>query len=100
LSDAISKRGSLYQLQHECLDAVGVLKPVDRRDVGMIQGGQDFRLALEAGEPLRISGHRGGQHLDGDRPFQVGVNGSVDLTHPAHADLGDDFISTEARARS
>ena len=30
-------------------DAVGVLKPVDRRDVGMIQGGQDFRLALEAG---------------------------------------------------
>ena len=49
LSDAIRKRGSLYQLQHECLDAVGVLQPVDRRDVGMIQGRQEFRLALEAG---------------------------------------------------
>ena len=59
LSDAIRKRRSLDQLQHECLDAVGVLQPVDRRDVGMIQGRQDFRLALEAGQPLRISGDRG-----------------------------------------
>ena len=62
----------------------------------MIERGEDFRLTLEARQPLSIAGHRRGQDLDGDRPFQVGVGGLVDLAHPTHADLGEHFIRAEA----
>jgi hypothetical protein len=30
---------------------------MDVRDVGMIQGGENLRLALESGQALRIAGH-------------------------------------------
>jgi hypothetical protein len=53
---------------------------------------QLFGLTLEPGQPVRASNNRSRQHLDGDRPLQVGVGGLVDLAHATHADLGDNFI--------
>ena len=47
-------------------DAAGVFETVDAGDVGMIQRRQEFRLALEAREPIGISGERVGQDLDRD----------------------------------
>ena len=38
------------------------------------------------------------QDLDGDLTPQVGVGRVICLTHAAHADLGGDFIRTEANA--
>ena len=64
----------------------------------MIERGEDFRFALEAREPLGIGGDGRGQHLDRDGPLQVGVGGPVHLAHPAHADLGGDFIEAETGA--
>ena len=53
---------TLDEFHDEGLDAVGVLQPVDRRDVRMIQRGEDFRFALEAGQPvgIRREGRRAG----------------------------------------
>ena len=43
---------------------------------------QLFGLTLEPGQPVRVSNNRSRQHLDGDRPLQVGVGGLVDLAMP------------------
>ena len=50
-----------------------LFEAVDRRDVRMIERGEDFRLALEAREPIGIAGDRGRQDLDRDLPLQLGV---------------------------
>jgi hypothetical protein len=61
---------------------------------------QLFGLTLEPGQPVRVSNNRSRQHLDGDRPLQVGVGGLVDLAHATHADLGDNFIRAKEGTRS
>ena len=66
----------------------------------MIQRGQDLGFALEAREAIRVAGDRRRQHLDGDRPFQVAVGGSIDLTHTPRTDLRGDFVGAEVRAGS
>ena len=71
---------------------------VDVRDVRMVQRREDFRFALESRQPLGIAGHRRRQHLDGDAALQIGVGRPIDLAHAARADLGGDFIRTEAGA--
>ena len=68
------------------------------RDVRVIQGGEDFRLTLESGEPIGITGDRLGQHLDGDGTFQIRVDGPIHLSHAADADEGHDFVWTETSA--
>jgi hypothetical protein len=64
----------------------------------MIERGEDFGFALEAREAFGIGGHGRGKHLEGNGPFQVRVGGLVDLAHPAHADLGGNFINAETGA--
>jgi hypothetical protein len=66
----------------------------------MIQRGQHFGLALEAGEAPGVGRDRRGQHLDGYLALQVRVGGAVDLAHATHPNLGGDFIGTEASAWS
>ena len=73
---------------------------VDVRDVRMIERREDFRFALEAGEPLGIRRDRGRQDLDGDLALQLRVGRPIHLAHPACADLGGDFVGAEARAGS
>ena len=54
---------ALDQFHHECGDVGGLLDAVDLCNVRVIQRREDLRFALEPGEPLRISGHRRGEHL-------------------------------------
>lgn len=48
----------------------------------MVERGQHLRLALEAGEALRIVGEGLRQDLDGDLALQPRVAGAVDLAIP------------------
>jgi len=50
----VGKGWPLDQLHHERLHATGVFESVDRRDVWVIERGQDFGLALETDEPVGI----------------------------------------------
>jgi hypothetical protein len=43
---------------------------------------------------------RGGQHLNGDFPIQLGVAGAVDLAHAPGADRREDFVGTQFYART
>ena len=54
LRDAVGKRRPLDQLHDQSGGAVRSFQAIDRRDVGMIERSENFRLALEACQPLRI----------------------------------------------
>jgi hypothetical protein len=82
----LRQRGALDQFQHQKPQAVGVVEPVDRADVGMIQRGEHPRLALEACETMGVAGEERRQHLDGDITAQCRVACPVDLAHAAGAD--------------
>ena len=64
----------------------------------MVQRGEDFGFALEAGQAFGIGRHCLRQDLDGDLPLQVGVRCAIHLTHATHAERGHDFVRAEARA--
>jgi len=63
----------------------------------MVQRGEDFRFTLKPRKTIDIACHLVRQHLDGDRTFEVGVSGVVDLAHPAHTDLRAYLIGPDAR---
>ena len=71
---------------------------IDRRDIRVIQRGEDFRLALEPGQPLGVTGNRLGSTLMATARFRLVSRRAVHFAHPAHANLGGDFIRAEARA--
>ena len=99
LRDPVGERRPLDQLHHQRGLAVAAFKAVDGRDVRMVQRGEDFRFALEPGQPLAVGRHRVGQDLDGDLSLEVGVGGAIDLAHSAHADLRGNFVRAESSAR-
>ena len=78
--------------------AIGAFEAVNDRDVGMAERGERPGFALEARQAFGVLRDRLGQHLDRDLPPEVRVGGPIHLAHPAHADLGDDFIRADARA--
>jgi hypothetical protein len=63
LRDAVGEGRALDQLHHERVRAAGLLEAVDRGDVGMIQRRQGLRLALEAGEAVRVRANASGSTL-------------------------------------
>lgn len=64
----------------------------------MVEGSDGASLTLEAESQIGIAGDLTRQDLDRDRPIETRVTCSVDLTHPARADLGGQFIRAEAGA--
>ena len=56
LRDAIRKRRTFDELEHQRLTSLHVLETVDGADVRMIEGRQRLRLTCEASHPLRIGG--------------------------------------------
>ena len=59
------------ELHDEEVDPVRLLHLVDAGDGGMVQRRKDPGLTLEASQAFRITGHRVGQHLDGNIATQL-----------------------------
>ncbi len=98
LRDAIGERRPLDQLHHEGLDPVRFLEAVDVCDVGVIQGRDHFRFALEPREACRIGSKRLRQDLDRDLALEPRIAGPIHLPHAAGADLRGNFIRTKPGA--
>ena len=94
LLDALGHGRPFNQLHHQRNDSSRSLETVDRRDVRVTQRSEDFRLALEARQPIGIGGHSLRQY----RALQVGVGRAIDLAHTADADLGGHFKRAESTA--
>ena len=62
---------ALDELHDEGADAARLLEAVDRGDVGVLQLGQDLRLALEPREAVGVGGERLGEDLDRDLALEL-----------------------------
>ena len=65
---------------------------VNRANILMIQSRRRLRLALEAGQCLRVSGNLLRQKLESDETVEPGVLSLIDNTHPAATQLIDDAV--------
>ena len=66
--------------------------------LGWFRAEAALRLALEAGQSLRVSGDFIGQELQSDEAAELDVLSLVDHTHPAAAELLDDAVVRDGLA--
>ena len=100
-SNPFSKRRALDEFQHERSHIVRLFDTMDGGDVWMVERTEDFSLALEACEPIRVGRKTFGKDLDCDVSTQAAVAGAIDLAHAAVADRLDDVkVGGEDLARS
>ena len=95
--DPLRQRDAFDQFEHQGLPAVRLLEPVNRRDVGVIEGGEHLSLAPESGQAVRIEFEGAREHLERHVAIQFAVAGAEHLPHPADAQQADDAILSHAR---
>ena len=98
--DALRQIVAFDELHHQRGHIPAFFEAVDRGDVRMVQGGEQFCFALETCEPVSIGGERRWQDLDRDLSFESRVGGPVDLSHSTFADRPGDVVDADARAGS
>jgi len=67
-------------------------------DVRVVEGGEQLRLALEAGEALGILRQLGRHHLDRDLAAELRVGGAVHLAYASRAEGCGDSVVGEVLA--
>ena len=87
--DAVRERWTFDELQHERLNAIGVFETVNRRDIRMVQRGEDLRFTPETREAIGIQREGRGPDLERDVAIEVGIVRPIDLAHAAGADEFD-----------
>jgi hypothetical protein len=98
LRNALRERRPLDELHHEGSHVAGVFQTINRCDVGVIQRRQDVRSALKPSQPIGIVQERLGEHFQRDVTVQLGVAGSIHLSHTACAEQFDNLESAETNA--
>ena len=93
-NQAIERR-PLNQFHGEKVDALGFFHRVERDHIGMVECGDGARFALEAGQPLGIAGYVRRQDLERHLAPQLGVRGTIHLTHSANSECGVNPIVCE-----
>ena len=99
LGDAIRERRTVHQFHDERAYAIGLFEAVDRRDIGMVERGEDVRLTLEARQSVGVQRERIRQDLDCHVTLQLRVACAIHFAHAAGAKQTGDLIRTEAAAR-
>ena len=74
------------------------LEPVQVRDAGVVEGGQDLRLPLEAGEPVGVGGEGRGEELQRDVAPEPRVGRAPHLAHAPGAEGGEDLVGSQSTA--
>ena len=64
----------------------------------MVQRSKELRLALEAGQAIRINCKQLRQDLQRDVAIQFGIARAIHLTHAAGAEGSEHFVSVETNA--
>ena len=72
--------------------AVRLFVSVERRHVGVAQGGEKLGFALETIEPRRILRELLGKDLESDVASELGIPRAVYLSHAAFADGLNDLV--------
>ena len=77
---------------------VASIKGVIAEEATFERGIPWLRLTTEACEPFRIVGEGIGKKFEGNVATEFGVFRAIDLTHPARAQRGEDFVRPEPNA--
>src|SRR5690242_13793078 len=62
----------------------------------MLERGGELRFLDESLPAVIVRDEVGRQHLQRHHPVQPGILGLIDLAHAAGAEMGDDFVGTQA----
>jgi len=92
VADQMLQGGAIQKLHRNERPSVGLANVVYRADVGMIQRGCRFGLALETGQRLRIGGQIIRQKLQRHRTVQARVLRLIHHTHPASPKFFEEAI--------
>jgi len=65
---------------------------VERADVGMIQAGDGFCLALESLAQFSAVGEMSWQNFNRDGSIEASIAGFVHFSHSARTDSGENFV--------
>ncbi len=90
---------AFQKFHYQKIDAVLVSDIVQSADVGVLQSGNGLGLALEALLEGGVGREVRGQDLDGDAAVEAGVAATIDLSHAASTERGEDFIRAKLGAR-
>src|SRR5271169_2642070 len=96
---ALSQSLAFEILHHQEVGAILRADVVKRADIGMLQRGNGFGLALHALFQFGVRGEMRRQNLDGNDAVEPGVLGAIDFAHAAYAEERLDFIGAEFSAR-
>jgi len=96
--EALREVLALDKLENQEPPPVVLLEAVDLGDVGVVEGGEEAGLALEASQALRVRREGPGKHLDRHLAAEGRVLGAVDLTHATGAEAPADAIVGERLA--
>ena len=95
--DPLGQRLPFDELHHQEVTAAGLLQPVERGDVGMIERGERLGFALEPRHAIGIGGDGVEQQLHGDAASELRIARAIHLAHPAGAERVDDLVDAEPR---
>ena len=93
----LAERAALEELGDEVGSALVLAHVEDGEDVRVVERAGEASLLLEAVEALGGVAHLARQHLDGHVAAEAGVEGAVDLAHPAGPDRAQDLVRPQPR---
>ena len=93
--EQVAKAVTLQQFGDQVRHAVLRADVEDRKNIGMVQGGDSARFLLETPHPFGISRECLRQNLDRNIPTESRVPGAVDFPHATRAYGRNDFVGTE-----
>ena len=89
------REGPAVDVLHDDEVRAVVLAPVEHRDdVGVGQVGGRLSLPAEPLDEGLVDGELGEEHLEGDRPIELAVDGPVDLRHAAARHQMGDLVAS------
>jgi hypothetical protein len=94
----LGQRLAFHALHYEVVDAILLADVVQRADVGMVEGGDGSCLAFEPLPVHRIVGELR-EDLDGDSALEPCISRTVNLSHSAHTEHGENLVGSQTRSR-
>jgi hypothetical protein len=92
----LGERDAGNQFHDQGTHVTGVLDAVDMRDVGMVEGGECLRLALEASEAIGVTRERVRDDLQCNVALEPRVARPIDLAHATGAERRVDDVGADA----
>ena len=97
-AEVLGQRLAVDELEHQRVNAVAVLEPVDRTDVRMIEGREQPRFTLEARTAIGVGDEGLRQDLDRHVAPELRIARAVHLAHAAGSDQRSDLVRSEPLA--